>query len=56
MVESLVGASLEEAIDLVTSMMRHDRHTRPTVREALQHPFFQIHSDKAGTQTKISVE
>ena len=37
----------QEAIDLVTSMMRHDRHTRPTVREALHHSFFQKHSEKA---------
>lgn len=40
----------KEAVDLVTSMMRHDRHTRPTVREALQHPFFQIHSEKAAAE------
>jgi len=40
----------KEAVDLVTSMMRHDRHTRPTVREALQHPFFQTHNDKAAAE------
>ena len=34
-------------MDLVTWMMRLDRHTRPTIREALQHPFFQLHSEKA---------
>jgi len=27
------------AQDLLTSMLRHDRHQRPTVREALYHPF-----------------
>ena len=47
-------ANFEEAVDLVTSMMRHDRHTRPTVREALQHPFFQTHNDKAGTFKRTS--
>ncbi|CAJ1364825.1 unnamed protein product [Effrenium voratum] len=36
----------KEAVDLVTWMMRLDRHTRPTIREALQHPFFQLHSEK----------
>lgn len=51
-IRSSVGA--EEAVDLVTSMMRHDRHTRPTVREALQHPFFQTHNDKAGTFKRTS--
>ena len=39
-----------QAIELVSSMMRHDRHTRPTVREALQHPFFQVHSEQEAVE------
>ncbi|CAK9023983.1 Calcium-dependent protein kinase 32 [Durusdinium trenchii] len=40
----------KDAIDLLTSMMSHDRHKRPTVREALHHPFFQRYSEKAAAE------
>mmetsp|Transcript_95399 Transcript_95399/g.270034 ORF Transcript_95399/g.270034 Transcript_95399/m.270034 type:complete len:583 (-) Transcript_95399:63-1811(-) len=31
-----------DAQDLLTRMLRHDRHQRPTVREALMHPFLRV--------------
>lgn len=40
----------------MSSMMRHDRHTRPTVREALQHPFFQVHSEREATEALRSLQ
>ncbi|CAE7434394.1 CPK3 [Symbiodinium natans] len=40
----------KEAIDLVSRLMRHDRHLRLTAREALQHPFFTLHSEKEAAE------
>eukprot|EP00929_Paragymnodinium_shiwhaense_P090642 TRINITY_DN50806_c0_g1_i1.p1 TRINITY_DN50806_c0_g1~~TRINITY_DN50806_c0_g1_i1.p1 ORF type:complete len:637 (-),score=164.85 TRINITY_DN50806_c0_g1_i1:98-2008(-) len=35
----------EEAQDLLRAMLQHDRHARPTVKEALNHEFNQKHYD-----------
>lgn len=35
----------EEAEDLLRLMLQHDRHRRPTVREALSHPFLNLKDD-----------
>eukprot|EP00439_Symbiodinium_sp_Y106_P031171 s2233_g3.t1 len=40
----------KEAIDLVSKLMRHDRHFRLTAREALQHPFFTLHSEREAAE------
>lgn len=40
----------KEAIDLVSKLMRHDRHFRLTSREALQHPFFTLHSEREAAE------
>merc|ERR1719401_2397841 len=41
-----------DAQDLLAIMLQHDRHGRPTVREALNHPFNRASYEREGSSTR----